>query len=191
MQKLVTAVLVVLTVLYPLGVYLAMGRVAPEWLAMLLVALAVLRALVTRQRFWWAVVSGAAVLALAAWLQGNALAVKLYPVLVNAVLLFVFGWSLRHPPSVVERLARLQDPNLPAAAIGYTARVTALWCGFFVVNGALAAYTALYSSDATWALYNGLLAYVAMGVLMAGEWLVRQRVQRRHRLAQAVEVENE
>lgn len=191
MHKLVAAVLVVLTVLYPLGVYLAMGRVAPQWLAVLLVLLAVLRAVATRQRYWWAVALGAAVLALASWWRADALAVKLYPVLVNAVLLAVFGWSLRCPPSVVERLARLQTPDLPAAAVGYTARVTALWCSFFVLNGTVAAYTALYSSDATWALYNGLLAYVAMGVLMAGEWLVRQHVQRRHRLEQALGASNE
>ena len=183
MQKLVTAVLVVLTVLYPLGVYLAMGRVAPEWLAMLLVALAVLRALVTRQRFWWAVVSGAAVLALAAWWQGDALAVKLYPVLVNAVLLVVFTFSLRHPPTVVERLARLTEPGLSPSGVRYTRKVTVVWCVFFVLNGAAAAYTATFSSDATWALYNGLIAYILMGCLMGTEWCIRQWVRRREAMA--------
>lgn len=183
MHKIVTAVLVVLTVLYPLGVYLAMGHVAPQWLAVLLVLLAVLRALVTRQRFWWAVASGAAVLALAAWWQGDALAVKLYPVLVNAVLLVVFLVSLRHPPTVVERLARLTEPDLPAAGVRYTRKVTVVWCAFFVANGAAAAYTAAFSSDATWALYNGLIAYVLMGCLMGSEWLVRQWVKRRGALA--------
>lgn len=184
MRKAATAALVLLTLLYPLGVYAALGHVAPHWLAMALVLLALARALSTRQGFWCLVAAGAAVLALASWWQGDARAVKFYPVLVNVVLLVVFSWSLHRPPSVVERLARLQTPDLPAAAVGYTARVTALWCGFFVLNGAVAAYTALYSSDATWALYNGLLAYIAMGVLMAGEWLVRQCVQRRHALEQ-------
>lgn len=183
MRKLVTVVLVVLTVLYPLGVYLAMGRVAPQWLAVLLVLLAMVRAVVTRQRFWWAVASGAAVLALAAWWQGNALAVKLYPVLVNAVLLIVFAVSLRHPPTVVERLARLTEPDLPPSGVRYTRKVTAVWCVFFVANGAAAAYTAAFSSDATWALYNGLIAYVLMGCLMGIEWCVRQWVKRRGALA--------
>src|SRR5688500_6325602 len=132
LHKLVTAVVVVLTVLYPLGVYLAVGYVAPQWLAVLLVALAVLRAVVTRQRFWWAVASGAAVLALVAWWHGGTLAVKLYPVLVNAVLLVVFAVSLRHPPSVVERLARLSEPDLPPSGVRYTHKVTAVWCVFFV-----------------------------------------------------------
>ena len=179
MHKLVTAVLVVLTVLYPLGVYLAMGRVPPHWLALLLVLLAALRAVATRQRFWWAVAAGAAVLALAAWWQGDALAVKLYPVLVNAVLLVVFAVSLRHPPSVVERLARLSESDLPPSGVRYTRKVTAVWCVFFVANGAAAAYTAAFSSDATWALYNGLIAYVLMGCLMGGEWCVRLLVKRR------------
>ena len=182
MHKLVTAVVVVLTVLYPLGVYLAMGHVAPQWLALLLVALAVLRAVVTRQRFWWAVASGAAVLALAAWWREDTLAVKLYPVLVNAVLLVVFAVSLRHPPSAVERLARLSEPSLPASGVRYTHKVTAVWCVFFVANGAAAAYTAAFSSDATWALYNGLIAYVLMGCLMGSEWLVRQWIKQRDAL---------
>lgn len=181
MRKGAAWALLVLTLLYPLGVYAVLGRVQPQWLAAALALLALARAWSSREGFWLLVAAGAALLALASWWHGNAQAVKLYPVLVNAVLLAVFGWSLRRPPSVVERLARLQQPDLPTAAIAYTTRVTALWCGFFVLNGTVAAYTALYSSDAVWALYNGLLAYVFMGLLMAGEWLVRQHVQARHR----------
>ena len=184
-NRMLTWALAALTLLYPLAVYAALGRVAPHWLAAALMLLAAARAWSTRQGFWWLVAAGAAVLAMASWRQGNAQAVKLYPVLVNGVLLAVFGWSLWRRPSVVERLARLGQAGLPEAAVRYTTRVTALWCLFFVANGAMAAYTAYFASDALWALYNGLLAYVAMGVLMAGEWLVRQRVKRHHRQALA------
>ena len=72
--------------------------------------------------------------------------------LVNASLLVLFAASLLHPPSLIERLARLQQPDLPAAAVAYTRRVTQVWCGFFVLNGSIAAYTALYASAAQWAL---------------------------------------
>lgn len=181
MRKSVTWALLALTAFYPLGVYAALGRVPPHWVAGALVLLALVRAWSARQGLWLAVAAGGAVLAVASWWQGDARAVKLYPVLVNAVLLAVFGLSLLRPPSVVERLARLRQPDLPAAAVAYTARVTSVWCVFFVVNGAMAAWTALRGSDAVWALYNGLLAYLAMGGLMAAEWLVRRRVQHRHR----------
>jgi uncharacterized membrane protein len=45
-----------------------------------------------------------------------------------------------------------------------------------VVNGALAAYTAVFASREAWALYNGVIAYLLMGGLFAGERLLRRRV---------------
>jgi uncharacterized membrane protein len=35
----------------------------------------------------------------------------------------------------------------------------------------------LMKNDELWFWYNGVLAYVFIGMLMAGEWLVRQRVK--------------
>jgi uncharacterized membrane protein len=100
---------------------------------------------------------------------------KLYPVLVNAALLGVFGASLRFPPSAAERIARLQDPNLPAEAVPYTRTVTQVWCVFFAGNGLIALWTSVWGSDQIWFWYNGVIAYMLIGILFAGEWLVRRR----------------
>lgn len=102
-----------------------------------------------------------------------------YPLAVSLCLLCLFGWSLTRPMSLVERLARLQDPALPAAAIGYTRRVTQVWCGFFVINGALAAFTIWHGDLALWSLYNGFVSYLLMGGLMGAEYLVRRRLLKR------------
>ena len=102
-----------------------------------------------------------------------------YPLAVSLALLCLFGWSLTRPMSLVERLARLQDPVLPPAAIGYTRRVTQVWCGFFVINGALAAFTIWHGDLALWSLYNGLISYALMGGLMGAEYLVRRRLLKR------------
>ncbi|MEL1220379.1 hypothetical protein TVA88_14865 [Aeromonas hydrophila] len=102
-----------------------------------------------------------------------------YPLAVSLALLCLFGWSLTRPMSLVERLARLQDPALPPAAIGYTRRVTQVWCGFFVINGALAALTIWHGDLALWSLYNGLISYALMGGLMGAEYLVRRRLLKR------------
>ena len=102
-----------------------------------------------------------------------------YPVLVSGSLLALFGWSLWQPMTLVERIARLQEPQLPPAAIRYTRQVTRIWCGFFIFNGAIAIATIWHGDLALWSLYNGLLSYLLMGTLMAGEWLVRQRVRAR------------
>lgn len=177
MPKLLTVLVALATLAYPLAIYLALGRIEPRWMALALVTLALARAWVTRQPFWLAAAAGAAVLGLASLLGNAVLPLQLYPVLVNGIFLVVFGISLAKPPTAVERLARLTQPDLPPAGVVYTRKVTQLWCGFFVLNGAAALATALWASHEVWALYNGLLAYVLMGIVFAGEWLVRQRVK--------------
>lgn len=177
-----TGALWLLTLLYPMAIYFGIGRFEPRWLALLLLAIAIGRALVSRDKLWLFAAAGAGVLVIASMLGNQALPLKLYPALVNGVMLAVFALSLRHPPSVIERLARLRNANLPIEAVAYTRKVTIVWCAFFVGNGALAVFTALYTSNAVWALYNGLIAYILMGLLFVGEWLVRQRLRTSHRL---------
>ena len=170
--------LVVLSLAYPMLVYAMLDQFEPRALAALPCALAAMRALATRERVWlWAAAATGALALWALWANAT-LPLKLYPVLVNAALLFAFGLSLRFGPPVVERLARLRDPDLPARAVSYTRRVTQAWCVFFIANGLLALATALWASDAVWALYNGAIAYGLIGLMFAVEWLVRQRVMR-------------
>lgn len=170
-----------LTLVYPLLVYVSLTRFQPRYLVLLLIAIALARlGSGRRDVLAWATAAAALTLALGAGWLNDALPIKLYPVAVNALMLALFGLSLRHPPSMIERFARLQEPDLPMHAIAYTRRVTQVWCGFFVINGTLALLTALYASTDVWALYNGLIAYLLMGALFAGEWLVRQRVRARH-----------
>lgn len=174
-----SVVLGAITVAYPLLVYAGLAHFEPQWIALLLAGVALARAFIARTAFWWVAAGGALVLATLG-MAGNALLpLKLYPVLVNAVFFAVFAMSLVHPPSAIERMARLTEPDLPPHAVPYTRRVTQVWCGFFIVNGGIALATALWGSDALWALYNGLVSYGLMGLLFGGEWLVRRRVRAR------------
>lgn len=102
-----------------------------------------------------------------------------YPVVVNGVMLAVFGGSLWTTMPIVERLARLREPELPPTAVRYTRRVTHLWCVFFILNGSIALFTAIDGDMALWTAWNGMIAYLLMGTLMAGEWLVRRQVMKR------------
>lgn len=175
------AVLVgVATLLYPLLVYAGLQYLSARTMALGLVALILLRAgLLRGTPMVGTLAIGGAVLAGAVAISGAALPLKLYPALVNATLLAVFGWSLWRGPPVVERLARLTEPDLPPSGIIYTRRVTQAWCLFFVFNGTVALTTALWASDRVWALYNGFIAYGLIGTMFAGEWLVRRRVRAR------------
>ena len=180
-----TGLVLLLTVAYPFAVAFGLGRVEPRWFALALVGLALLRAAVSRQALWWAAAAGAALLAALSLAGQGWLPLKLYPVLVNAVLLLVFGVSLWRGPPVIERLARLAEPDLPPEGVAYTRRVTEAWCLFFVFNGAAAAATALWLSTEAWALYNGFIAYLLIGAMFAGEWLLRRRLKARVAAGQA------
>jgi uncharacterized membrane protein len=140
-----------------------------------LLLVASLRALASREPVWWLAASGALVLVIATFVLNDGLPLKLYPVLVNVAMLLVFAASLWKPPTVIERLARLRHPDLPPEGVRWVANVTRAWCVFFVANGGIALWTALAASDATWALYNGAIAYVLIGAMLAGEWLLRPR----------------
>ncbi len=172
---------VVLTLLYPLAIWFGHGLVEPRWLALLLLLAAASRlpAMKVSLAARWSA-AGALLLAAAAVWANAMLPLKLYPVLVNAALLAAFAYSLASPPSMVERMARISEPDLPRQAIAYTRVVTQVWCGFFALNGAIALGTALWATPAAWSLYNGVIAYVLMGVLFAGEYLVRMRFKRSH-----------
>jgi uncharacterized membrane protein len=101
------------------------------------------------------------------------------PALVNLTLLANFAASLRGPVSLVERYARLQDPDLPEGGPAYCRKVTIAWCWFFVVNAAVCAGLAVAAPVAWWALYTGVLAYILIGLGFTIEFLVRKRVFQR------------
>ena len=65
--------------------------------------------------------------------------------------------------------------------VAYTRVVTFIWCIFFVVNGSISAWLAFFGSTESWALYTGIYAYVAMGVLLGGEYVFRGFYQRKVR----------
>lgn len=175
-MKLLRLALVVISLLYPLAVYVGLQHFDARSLVLLLVAVAGLRVLsdanAAHHQWLWVPLFG--VLVFWILISNSDMGLKLYPVMLSLSFLIMFAWSLRHPPSMVERMARLREPDLPEAAIPYTAKVTKVWCVFFIVNGGLSLATAIWASDELWLLYNGLIAYLFMGLLFGGEWLIRQ-----------------
>jgi uncharacterized membrane protein len=109
-------------------------------------------------------------------------AARLYPVFMNLTMLLAFGLTIWKPPSMIERFARISDPDLDDHGVAYTRRVTMVWMGFFVINGSIALWTALHGTWLQWGAYNGGISYVMAGTLMAIEYIVRRIVRRRKAL---------
>jgi uncharacterized membrane protein len=176
-----------LLVLYPVLVYFGIRYVSVGFLGGVLIALFALRLATSRgvaafrpSGTQLALASAVGIaLAAVSMLQRSADAMLYYPALVNGGLLAVFALSLVRPPTVIERIARLREGPLSAAAVAYTRRVTIAWIVFFACNGAIAFATARWASLEIWTLYNGAVSYVLIGTMFGAEWLVRRRVQRR------------
>jgi len=181
----VTVGLVAVLAAYPLLVYAGFSRFGVRGAALVLAAASLLRLLTLRLQGRPSLGAGQVVLlccggivlAAVSVVLDSAAVVRYYPVLVNGVLLTLFAASLASPPTVIERIARLREGELPPSVVLYTRRVTIAWTLFFVVNGGIALYTALRSSLDVWALYNGLIAYVLIGAMFGGELLVRRIVR--------------
>jgi len=174
-----SALLLLLGLAYPFAVYFGLQHLSPRLFAAGLGALWGLRLL---QPGLNGLQRGTALVALGFCLllalSDAAVLLRWYPVLLSLFLLAVFGLSLLRGQPLIERLARLREPELPPHAVRYTRRVTQVWCLFFLFNALTAAALALWAPLAWWTLYTGVIAYGLMGLLFAGEWLVRQRVRR-------------
>jgi uncharacterized membrane protein len=177
-----TVVLVTATLLYPGIVYV--GRATVPALAFVVVALAliVLRVATLRspaQLVWRMPLGVAAATIVGLAMLDAPLAVKAYPVAVSLTAATVFAATLVNPPSLIERFARLREPDLPQAAQSYCRTVTMVWTVWLTLNTVISAALAVPGNEAVWAIWTGLVAYLVMGALFAGEFAIRCILQRR------------
>jgi len=173
--------------MYPFAVYIGLNNLTPGYLALILIALVLMRVYLVRsnlKKLPWIIpasVLGVVAIGVSA-LTDTTIGFKLYPLAINSAMLMVFAYSYLKPPTVIETFARLTEKNMSPLAVQYTARVTLVWCLFFIVNGLVSLYTALFMSLDNWMIYNGFLSYILMGTLMLVEYLVRLKVKKKHAL---------
>ena len=175
-----------LAVVYPVGVYVGLSRVSARplgaGLAVLLLVVLLLRMHGKRREH--ALIAARVPLTVVGLLLVGSLLddrrfVLALPVLTNVLLVAHFGTSLRTVP-IAERFARAQEDFLTTEQVAYCRSVTVVWCFFFVVNGTLTGLLALVGPLEWWTLYAGGLSYVFVGLLAAGEYVVRKRRFRKY-----------
>ncbi|BCG63872.1 MAG: hypothetical protein methR_P1617 [Methyloprofundus sp.] len=103
------------------------------------------------------------------------LVAKLIPIFVQLSLMDFFGKTLRQGkgPSLVERFASLDFPEIPPIISQYCRNLTILWTGFFAFNVAACVVLALFAPVSWWALYTGVMIFALTGMLMVGEYIWR------------------
>ena len=127
------------------------------------------------------------------FITGKEFFLKIYSVVISATMLFVFGSTLFMPPNIIFRFATLSDKSIKGSSFEqkvykYCEKVTIVWCCFFILNGSAAVLTTFSekifglspeTARKVWAIYNGGISYVLMGMLFTIEFIIRKLVDKK------------
>jgi uncharacterized membrane protein len=190
LKSLLKVVAIFLAILYPGLIYITLSyfNASPKVLSFMLVSVAVVYFLAhtddaggepLRKIQFWGMLAAATILAALTFFTENTGFVKFYPVSINLLLLSSFTITLYRPPSMIFRFALMQDKVIKESDEKeyieiYCRKVTVIWIFFFIFNGIMALITALFFSHFVWALYNGLISYIFIGIIFVTEFVVRK-----------------
>lgn len=106
------------------------------------------------------------------------LPVLLYPVVMSFSVTLIFALSIRKPRSLIEQIALKIKKDIPEEGLRYCRRVTWAWAIFMFINTIVSAYTVFLGDRYLWAVYNGVISYVLIGLFFLIEYLIRRKVIR-------------
>lgn len=180
MGPFIKGLLGLILIAYPFLVYFAIQNQAIGLLALFLITVAMLRLFLvnTLSTAQLNIVRQSALLlivlaVMSYWLKDSQW-FMVYPVMMSLIMLVFFAQSLFQDKSMIQRFAELRETDINAKKQAYMRKLTVVWCGFFVVNGFIAFYTWQFTSLEIWTLYNGLISYVLIGLLIVGELIFRR-----------------
>lgn len=172
---------VVILALYPFIIYFGIRALPASFFALALAVLLVLRFGFVRPEERATALPALVLLlayAIATAVVGSARLLLYYPVLVNFLMSALFAGSLRHEEPLLLRIIRARGIAISEHAPRYLTRLTGVWAAFFALNGIVALWSTTASME-IWTIYNGMISYLLIGALMAGEWLYRRHYKKR------------
>lgn len=170
-------------VVYPVAVYYLLDSYGLSSLAALLAVLLLLRIvpLVRKQPLLLALSAVVvAIFFVVLYASQSVRLLMLYPTMMSIALMCAFAFTVARPPSMIERFSRAAKMDIPSQAIPYMRALTLIWCAFFAINALISAILAWLGVTSYWALYNGCISYLLIGLLLVSEYFYRQRYRRRH-----------
>ena len=180
-SALIRTLFVVTIAVYPFLIYFGLDHFPPSVFGMVLVGLLALRyrvLLPSERPILLPVLAILVTYAVMATVLKSSVMLLYYPALVNFCLCAVFLNSLRQGDPLLLRIIRARGWPLSKHGPRYLYRLTAVWAGFFVLNGLISIWTSTVTIE-VWTLYNGLLSYFLIATLVGGEWVFRRYYKRR------------
>lgn len=182
-KGLLLVLIAVLSVAYPILVYLGVDRLSPTFFACVIAGLSIARMVVTREyramSQWLLLMT---ILGFAAYLHlsSSVTGLLFYPVLMSFLFAGLFISSIFSEQSIIERFARLAGKTITPTAKLYTRRLTGVWGVLLVINGIAAALLALYASMDVWTFYCGFLSYAIFVLVFIAEFFYRKHFIRKY-----------
>ncbi len=177
MKRLLLLLATLVALGYPVLVYVGIEHFGPWFFALLLFAMALTRFCASRERTdqpQILTLIAAALFSLALAITGNAMLLRLYPVVMSVAVALIFGLSLTREQTVIEGLARRAGQSITPQARIYIRKLTLVWVALLLMNAAIALYLALYATLGQWAFYTGFLSYVLIALVFGAELLYRR-----------------
>lgn len=109
----------------------------------------------------------------------NLIIVKYYPVIINFILFCIFFGSTFRKETVIQQMAKLMEPNIKPKALEYTRNLTYVWSVFMLINFIIS-FVTVFLSEKCWAIYNGFLSYLFVGVFFIIEYIVRMKFKNKY-----------
>ena len=160
------------TILYPFVVFVALEKsIDMRFLALMLLAVAGIS--LSRNRNIWVFLCILS-FAFGLLIYKNEIFLKMYPVLMNLGMCFIFALSLRGTP-LIEKFAKKMGYNLDDKQKEYTKHVTCAWA-IFMMGLAIISLITVFLSNKVWVIFNGLISYVLIASMMGVEFVIRKRV---------------
>ncbi len=104
---------------------------------------------------------------------------KYYPPVMNFCLFMIFFSSLFQKRTVIQKIALASDPDSNEAVMKYTRNLTYIWAVFTFLNFLISVGT-VFMSEKIWALYNGFISYLLVGIIFIIEYIVRINFMRKY-----------
>lgn len=179
--KAVKTLIALLFIAYPFIVYFGLNYFPPSFFGLVLVGLLAIRFGVIKsdeRKLMLPVLLVFAIYAIVTAVLDSTRMVLYYPALVSFVMGFVFAYSLRDEEPLLLRLVNARGMITSQYTAGYLFWLTGMWAIFFVLNGLVSIWTSSISLR-VWTLYNGLISYFIVAILIAGEWLYRRHYKKK------------
>lgn len=105
--------------------------------------------------------------------------IKWYPVVINFSIFFIFFISSFAKETVIQKFARLIEPDIKPKALEYTRKLTYVWVLFTFLIFSISLGT-IFLSQRIWEIYNGFISYILVGIFFAIEYIIRVRFKKKY-----------